>query len=251
MKTDVTRMTRTIHALLLLAVVGCGTRPQRAATNDTAKAGADAQGAPSPAVPVPSAGAAALSADSMRALADQSRIRGSAAAPIWIVEVSDFQCPYCRQWHEQTYATVIRDYVDRSLVRLAYLNLPIQSHQHAWIAAEAAMCAGVQGKFWQYHDALFRTQEQWSALPAAEATFDSLARAVGVNGAAWRDCLTSQAIRSLIVQDVRRVEQTGVRSTPTFFIGDTAVVGALPTAVFRAVIDGQLKKAGAATPPGR
>src|SRR5512146_2649594 len=76
--------------------------------------------------------------------ADHARIEGSGSAPLWVVEVSDFQCPYCRQWHEETYPAIKREYVDTGKIRLAYINFPISGHRNAWPAAEAAMCAAAQ-----------------------------------------------------------------------------------------------------------
>ena len=108
--------------------------------------------------------------DSNITRADLARIQGSASAPVWVIEVSDFQCPYCKQWHDQTYAAFRDQYVKTGKVRLAYVNFPLSSHAHAWPAAESAMCAGAQGKFWQMHDALFTTQNKWEAmgLPARD-----------------------------------------------------------------------------------
>lgn len=183
--------------------------------------------------------------DSVRARADRSRIKGDSTAPIWIVEVSDFQCPFCRQWAEQTYPAINREFVSTGKVRMAYLNLPIPTHAHAVLAAEAALCAGAQDRFWQYHDSLFASQTRWEDLPSADSTFRELARSVGLNVRQWHSCVSSGAVRPLIAQDVQRIEQTGARSTPTFFIGDTAIVGAQPIDRFRAVIAAQIARSGA------
>ena len=213
--------------MLCGVLAACGSRGGRASAADTA--------------------AVALSAadiDSVRARADRSRIKGDTTAPIWIVEVSDFQCPYCRMWAEQTYPAVSREFVSPGRVRMAYLNLPMPSHRHAVLAAEAALCAGAQNRFWQYHDSLFATQVRWSELPSADSTFRELARSIGLNVPEWQGCITSGATRAVIAQDVQRIEQTGARSTPTFFIGDTAIVGAQPIERFRAVIEAQLARPG-------
>ena len=96
--------------------------------------------------------------------ADHARILGSPAATVWVVEVSDFQCPYCRQFHDESYAELKHAYVDSGKIRLAYVNFPLDSHPHAWEAAESAMCAGAQGKFWPMHDGLFETQIIWESM---------------------------------------------------------------------------------------
>ena len=181
--------------------------------------------------------------DSLLAIADTARIRGAEAAAVWIVEVSDFQCPYCRIWHEETYPTIVREYVATGKARLAFLNLPLPSHRHAWPAAEGAMCAGLQGRFWEMHDAIFRSQASWSPLPSADSAFASLAREVGVDMGPWRECMRTHALRPLIEADYQRAVAAGVNSTPSFFIGDRRLAGALPADSFRVAIDAALARA--------
>ena len=185
--------------------------------------------------------------DSLLARADAARIKGAASAPVWIVEVSDFQCPYCRIWHEETYATVVREYVETGRARLAFLNLPLPSHRHAWPAAEAAMCAGLQGRFWEMHDAIFEGQEAWTRLATVDAAFEAMATRVGVNVATWRECVSSHALRPLIEADYQRAVSAGVNSTPSFFIGDRHLSGAMPVDSFRVAIDAALVKAAGAS----
>ncbi|HSU93071.1 MAG TPA: thioredoxin domain-containing protein, partial [Gemmatimonadaceae bacterium] len=67
--------------------------------------------------------------------ADHARIEGSASAPVWVIEVSDFQCPYCRQFHDDTYGELKRAYVDSGKVRLAYVNFPLSMHRNAFAAS--------------------------------------------------------------------------------------------------------------------
>lgn len=156
---------------------------------------------------------------------------------MWLVEISDFQCPFCKRFHDETYPAIKREYIDRGIVRMAYVNLPLQMHQHALPAAEAAMCAAVQDKFWPMHDKLFDTQEQWAAMPSPAQLFDSLALSAGVNAAAWRECIRGQAMRRVINGDRARASSTGVRSTPTFFVGDEPIEGAAPIDTFRVAIE--------------
>ena len=181
--------------------------------------------------------------DSLSQLADRGRIQGSASAPVWVVEVSDFQCPYCRMWHDSSYAALVRDYVSTGKVRLAYLNYPLQMHVNALPAAEAAMCASVQSKFWPMHDVLFTSQEKWERLGNPVSFFDSLATSVGVDRAQWTNCMSKHLARPLIDADRSRSQQRGVESTPSFFVGDEALAGAQPYPVFRAAIERALAKA--------
>jgi protein-disulfide isomerase len=186
--------------------------------------------------------------DSNITRADLARIQGSPSAPLWVIEVSDFQCPYCKQWHDQTYDAFLTQYVKTGKVRLAYVNFPLQSHPFAWPAAEAAMCAGAQGKFWQMHDALFRTQTQWEALPSPTAAFDSLALASGVEGRRWRECISSGRMKSLIAADQDRASRAGANATPSFLIGDKILAGAQTIDDLRRVIDSALVKTKRTTP---
>lgn len=182
--------------------------------------------------------------DSTSARADRGRIRGSESAQVWLVEISDFQCPYCKQWHDQTFATLDKEYVQTGKVRLAYLNFPIPSlHPNARAASEAAMCASVQGKFWELHSSLFTTQEMWAKLPNPSTFFDSLATVAGVEPTAWRSCVSTHAAVPLIDADRDRSSKSGVQSTPTFFIGDRKIEGAYPVDSFRVIINQALAKA--------
>ena len=182
--------------------------------------------------------------DSVSLAADRGRIRGVESAPVWIVEISDFQCPYCKQWHDESFATLDKEYVQTGKVRLAYLNYPLTSiHRNARASAEAAMCASVQNKFWPLHDALFASQARWEGAVDPMPAFDSLAVAAGVNPVAWRSCMTSHATGPLIDADRDRSKSAGVQSTPTFFVGDRKLEGAYPADSFRVAIEAALAKA--------
>ena len=171
------------------------------------------------------------------AKADRGRIRGDSAAKLWVVMVSDFQCPYCRQWHDEVFATVVRDYVEQGKIRIAYLNFPLSGHANAMPAAEAAMCAAVQGRFWEMHDAIFRTQSHWAGLSDPKPVFDSLALSTGVAAQPYRACIQSGATRAMIAADEQRASAAGVKATPTFFIGAETIEGAVPLADFRSALD--------------
>ena len=186
--------------------------------------------------------APAAPADPDLAKADLARIQGSPNAPLWVIEVSDFQCPYCRQWHDQTYKTFRDEFVSTGKVRLAYVNFPLSSHQFAWPAAESAMCAAAQGKFWEMHDALFTTQEKWEVLPSSAVFFDSLARAQGVDLDRWHQCVRSGKMKPLIQADRDRAETAGASATPSFMIGDKLLAGAQPIEVIRQAIDSAMAK---------
>jgi len=175
--------------------------------------------------------------DALLELADSARIQGRAEAPLWIVEISDFQCPFCAEWHENTYGQLKREFIDSGKARFAYVNLPLPSHANAWPAASAAMCAGLQGKFWQMHDALFSRQLSWASEPTPGPLFEKLASKAGIDASAMSSCIASKQMLPLIQADYDRAVQGGVNSTPTFLVGGVILSGAHPIENFRRVID--------------
>jgi protein-disulfide isomerase len=226
------------HALLLFAS-GCllACRGAEAAKHDSGQTAA-------PPVAAEAARPSTSPSDSISTLADRGRIRGNPQATLWIIEASDFQCPYCRMWHDSAYAPLVHDFVDPGRARLAYLNFPLSIHQNAMPAAEAAMCASVQDKFWPMHDSLFSSQPRWEVQANAIPVFDSIAAHIGVSMPAWRDCVAKHLTRPLIEADYSRLQTGGVRSTPTFFIGDQKIEGDQPYPFFRQVVEAQLAKQG-------
>lgn len=199
--------------------------------------------------PTPKTSVRPATTDSLTARADAARIQGSPTAPVWVVEVSDFQCPFCKTWHDDVYRALRREFVVPGTVRLAYVNYPLPNHANALPAAEAAMCAGAQDKFWDMHDGLFDTQARWAELPNAAAVFDSVARSKGVDVAAMRRCIETGATRALILADAERAQESGVQATPSFIIGgDVLIRGLEPIETFRRAIGQKLAARQGATP---
>jgi protein-disulfide isomerase len=209
-----------VNGLAILALV---------ATSASACSNADARGA--------KAAAEKAVTDSIVTKADLGRIAGSSSAKVWVVEVSDFQCPYCKEWHNRTFPIVMNEYVKTGKVRLAYVNFPLSQHRNAKPASNAAMCASAQGKFWQMHDALFATQEKWDGLRDASAHFEELATKQGVNIAEWKSCMSSRILQPLIDGDMDRAKRASVQSTPSFIVGGKLVEGNLPPAEMRKAIN--------------
>ena len=180
--------------------------------------------------------------------ADHGRVMGDTAAKTWVVIASDFQCPYCRQWHDESYRNFIAEYVRSGKVKVAYLNFPLGQHQNAVPAAQAAMCASVQNKFWQFHDALFDSQKRWEEMQNTRPVMDSIARAVGVDFASWSKCVDSNKMLPLIFADRDRAATAGVSSTPSFLIQGRIIAGAVPLDELRPVIDSAIVKDKASRP---
>jgi protein-disulfide isomerase len=154
-------------------------------------------------------------------------------APITIVEFSDYQCPYCRRWHEEVYQPLLNAYPGK--IRLVYRHLPLTSiHPDAFSAAEASMCAGEQNAYWQYHDKLF------SGDSLGNSVYIQYAQDLGLELDTFEACITDHKYQEAIQADSDFAVNLGVRSTPTFFINGLAIVGAQPLDVFRQVIDKEL-----------
>ncbi len=178
--------------------------------------------------------------DSLFARLDRSRIQGDSTARVWMIMISDFQCPYCKQWHDASFAELERDYVATGKVRMAFINFPLRVHPNAHPAAEVAMCAGLQGKFWQMHDALYATQDRWAPRSPVAPALDSVAAAVGVDTQAMNACVAGHVADALIQSDYDRGERAGVRSTPTVVIGQQLLAGVQPTENYRRALDAAL-----------
>ncbi|MEP7382965.1 MAG: thioredoxin domain-containing protein [Gemmatimonadota bacterium] len=233
-------MSRLLSAVMLAAVLAplpaCGAKAGNAADSTGAKSSAATATTPAAGSAAAGASSAATTPDPRVTKADAARIRGDANAKLWIVVVSDFQCPFCGQWESETAAQVIKEFVDTGIARMAFVNFPLGQHPNAQPAAEAAMCAGAQGKFWEMHDRIFQTQSEWSALPSSEAYFEQAAVGVGVSEAEYKACIRDHVMRPMIAADAERATTGGAGSTPTFFIGNQIIAGAQKIVAFRAAI---------------
>jgi protein-disulfide isomerase len=202
------------------------------------------------------AAAGRVNVDSLLERADRGRMKGADSAQVTIIEISDFQCPYCREFAAGTYKQIDSAYVRTGRARMLYINLPLSTHREAFGAAEAAMCAGAQGKFWQMHDRLFATQREWSSQPDAAQRFERLAGELQLDMAAFRDCTVNDRTASIIVADAMQAAEARINGTPTFILnargGQRSLTGAVPFDQFAREIDALLSAPApaGATPPG-
>ncbi len=157
---------------------------------------------------------------------------GPEDAPITIVEFSDYQCPFCKRWHDEVYQDLMKAYPGQ--IRLVIRNLPLGFHPEALPAAQAAMCAGEQDAYWAFHDALFGDS------PLGQDTYLQYAAKLGLDTEAFQKCLSEERYREFIEKDAAFAQNLGVNGTPTFFINGLAIVGAQPLEVFKNVIDKEL-----------
>lgn len=159
---------------------------------------------------------------------------GGKNAKVTIVEFSDFQCPFCVKGHEVA-AEIKKKYGDK--VKIYFKNMPLSFHNHAQGAAEAAMCANLEGKFWKMHDWMFTHQNKLDVEGLKEG-----AKAMGLNSKKFDACLDSHEMKSVVQKDIADATKSGVKSTPTFYVNGVLVQGAQPIEVFSEIIDAELNK---------
>lgn len=167
-----------------------------------------------------------------------SRSRGSASAPIKVYEMSDFQCPFCRQHAMETMPTLEREYIATGKVQWFFINFPIPDlHRNAIPAAELALCAARAGKFWDAHHLLFQHQKTWGPLQDARPFFLGLADSLRLPQAETLACLQDSAMTRAVREEAESAVRAGATSTPTFYIEGGLLIGAQPAAVFRGILD--------------
>ena len=173
-----------------------------------------------------------------------ARTHGSPTAPVTVYEISDFQCPYCARFFLETMPFLEREYVLTGKVKFVFVNFPLPMHPNAVPAAELAMCAARQGKFWPMHDILFRRQQQWAGLAEPGTVFLSYGDSIRADREALTACVRDGEMRSVVRADAEGGVRSGARSTPTFYIEGGLVVGAQPVETFRAVLDSVIRAKG-------
>jgi protein-disulfide isomerase len=161
--------------------------------------------------------------------------RGPSTAKVTIVEFTDFQCPFCGRVIP-TLDQLLRDYPND--VRILFRHNPLPFHNNAAPAAEAAVAAEMQGKFWEMHDKLFADQNDLER-PALELHAVEL----GLDLTAFRAALAAHAGKARVDEDLALGRRLGVRGTPSFFIDGRPVMGAQPLAAFKQIIDDELARA--------
>jgi protein-disulfide isomerase len=166
------------------------------------------------------------------------RSKGSATAPITVYEMSDFQCPYCRQHAVETFPELEKSYIQTGKVRWVFLNFPLTSiHHNAAAAAELALCGARQGKFWALHDLLFKYQQTWAPLKEPGPFLVTLIDSIKAPKAPMEACLTAGAARPELEADAQAAQRSGAQSTPTFYIEGGLLVGAQPVALWKEILD--------------
>ncbi len=159
---------------------------------------------------------------------------GDRSAPVTIIAFSDFQCPFCKESYP-----VIKQVIERygADVRFVFKHLPLSIHKQALPAALAAYCAGQQGSFWQYHDALF------SAETVSAATMERIASQINLDAVRFNSCLKSDDPRNAVLKDSQEARKLGIDGTPAFIVNGKPVRGVLDFESFKNMIEQELKAA--------
>ena len=174
-----------------------------------------------------------------------SPVEGSRAAPVAIIEFSEFECPFCRLFARNTRDRLLREFVVTGKVLLVYRHLPLDMHKNAVSAAVAASCAQQQGQFWPAYDIIFGGSPK-----SAAADVRAQAGRLGLNASAFDDCLRREPV-STIQADKAEAARLGITGTPAFLVGTlrngediqvrTTIAGAKPYAEFQTAIEHLLK----------
>ena len=156
-----------------------------------------------------------------------ARSKGAPNAPVTVYEMADFQCPACRMFTVTVLPTIEREFVQTGKVRWVFINLPLTSiHPNAVAAAEVAMCAGRQGRFWPAHDALYQQQDAWAKLAQPRGTLIKIVQRAGVDRTKLLTCLKDPSVRREVDLDAQRAARSGAHATPSFYIEGGLLEGA-------------------------
>ncbi len=161
---------------------------------------------------------------------------GPDEAPVTIIEFGDFECLYCKAWHDNVLPHILQEFGEQ--VRFVYLDYPLTDiHSQAFLAAEAAHCAGGQGAYWSYHDALFEQQEK-----LANEFYAPLAFELGLNVDTFQDCLEEGKFAAQVRQSMLTAHDLAFTGTPAFIINGQVLIGAQPLETFQQIISEELGK---------
>ncbi|MBT4539526.1 thioredoxin domain-containing protein [Candidatus Woesearchaeota archaeon] len=183
-----------------------------------------------------------LSLDPADVETDDDPFLGNSNAPVTIVEFSDFQCSFCKKFHEETFPEIKQKYIDTGKVKLIFRDYPLlDAHPESERAALAAECADDQGLFWEYHNLLFERQSQ-----LGDNKYSSWANELDMDVDAFDVCFNNAIHAGEVERDFAEGEVNGVTGTPGFFINGKLVSGAQPFSVFEQEIESALSLSGVA-----
>ncbi len=168
--------------------------------------------------------------------ADDDPYTGAENAKVVIIEFSDYTCPYCAKFANEVEPKLLENYGDK--VKFVFRDFPVHG-EIAYKGAEAADCAGEQGKYWEFHRILYEKQREWMSNTSMLYTY---AKQLGLNVTAFKACLDSGKYKTEVDKDLQDGISYGVKGTPTFFINGKKIVGYMPYEEFAKLIDKELNK---------
>jgi protein-disulfide isomerase len=168
---------------------------------------------------------------------DDDPMKGSPDAPVTIVEFSEFQCPACGAYARDTFPQIDETYIKTGKVKYVSRDYPLSYHENAQKAAEAGECAAEQGKFWEYHDKLFASQDALDVPSLKKYAAD-----LGLDTAKFDACLDSGVMAEEVQKDFAEGNSYGVRGTPAFFVNGIKLRGAQSFTAFQELIEEELKR---------
>ena len=166
---------------------------------------------------------------------DDLLAEGPATAPVVLVVFSDYQCPYCAKWSDETLPE-LREYVDRGELRVEYRDVNIYG-EDSERAARASLAAAMQGKHAEYHARLFADGEIRSSGELDQESLVALAEELGLDAEQFEADMDSEEVEATISENAQQGIDLGAMSTPAFIVGGTPTVGAQPTEVFTQLVD--------------
>ena len=167
---------------------------------------------------------------------------GDPDEPVVIEEFSDYQCSYCRVFHESTFKTIVEGYVAEGKVRIIFRNYPVIGPE-SLAAANASMCAAEQDKFWEFSSILFANQNGHDTGGFSARRLEGFADSIGLNVNVFSACLSEARYQGQVQDDIQAGILQGIDSTPSFLVNGTLMIGALPYESFQEEIEAALSNA--------
>ena len=167
-------------------------------------------------------------------------VLGKSDAPLTLVEFTDYECPFCKRFYETTFQTLKKNYIETGKLKFISRNMPLPMHTHALKAAQASICAGEQGKFWEMKEILFRNQNRLEV-----EALTGYAKDISLNAENFKTCMADDVRLKTISDEASYINSLGVNGTPSFVLGKSVgdsvegrkIVGAQPLEVFEGAIN--------------
>ena len=184
-------------------------------------------------------GATAVAVESPASDPETWRQAGNADAKVVVEEFADFQCPYCQQFYANGEPRLRTEYIQTGKILFIFRNYPVldgnKTDGESHLAAMGALCAGEQGKFWEYHDALYENQPGENTGGFAAPHLEGFAENLGLDASQFHDCLQTQKYQSILDEDIGLARNRNLSGVPTFVINGSVILGYDETTFFASI----------------